>query len=719
MATVYQICESKTTEAAETWYNFDAIGISSPNGEYVIDGVDTFSLTVTGQTAFTDVAPSLFTARNVLRIARIIDGGTREYLFLGRVEMPPERGISGTEERYAITLRGIWDWFDNTPMRQQWTETAGTISKPRAILFCGPAGARMTTGMQLRECIAVAREAGCPVALPAAGNILTGFTPPFDEQPNISVAQAIIKCLVNHPHAALWVDYTTREPEIYVKARTDLSAVSVDIAGRGDIRITPRTDQQPPCIALCFEKSYSTDGATSMGTTIDYAPVIPGEVASVTDARLKQVDALWGVYSLDGSSASYKSQKIVVKPLIADGNWSGVAWWKARIPWLSDYDNADITLTGGLRSGDTSLANILTEGTVQGWMHKAFERQLFTIEAKLERKVSGSTSLLETKKLSVELPMTDATSKTYRQQSTFDPGETIPVGVAAALWAEFQQLHYDGTLTNVEQEPAFALLPGKVINLTSGMDEWAAMAAMINRVSIDFDSGTTSVQFGIPKWIDLDSRVAWYRNCNARAPAWSRTERAEPDEPEPEGTEGIATIRDGESPKLTHRLRALSDGDPKHIIDINPSALTGDAVAEMKPREIKILSAATASPKTLTQSTYQIMATAAAPEPETITLPVGGDVADLDVITSIKAFGASGSKFIITCGTNNTITGDAGDDITKQFDIPEVTVVTETGYGNTAFFRTKQAVRVLSAEAEGAAADYVTLISHASQHTEE
>lgn len=711
MAAIYQICELQDTEAAETWLNFTDLGISAPFAEYVIAGTDTWSFSVSSQSAFTDAANAIFAYKKVLRIGRVVDGATRELLFLGRVERDPRRFMDGASESYTVKLLGLWDWFEKTPMRQEWTETAGTISKPRAILFCDAFGGRMTTGAQIEQCIAVARAAGCPVAAPSAGDILTGLTPPFDEQPNISVAQAVIKSLVNHPHAAAWFDYSTREPVMYVQSRTNLTAVDISIAGCRDISVVPRNDQVPPCIALCFEKSVTIDDSSSLSTTIDYAPVIEGETTEETDTRLKQVDAIWGIYDLDGSSTFFEKQKIVVKDGYLGAKYH-VSWWKRILPWLADYADADITLSNVTSTATEELPNILIEGTVKPWMKKKFERQQFSVDAKLSRTVDGNVTDVKKQKLIVELPMTDATSKTYRLQSSYDPGESIPTGVAAALWTEFNQLHYDGSISDVAQEPPFTLMPGKTINLTDGLAELATMAAMINRVSIDIDSGTTSVEFGIAAWIDLDSRVAWFRNCNQRSAAYSRIYR---DEPEPDdtddGAEGSPNIRDGQTPAQNYRKRFIADGDTNHVIDINPADITGET-AEMKPREVKIVESDGGDPAELTQKTYQLMATEGA-EPEAVKL---SGAADFDALVAVKSIDVESTDLKIIFSTKNTITGEDGEDVEGTMTLTEVDLIADVGYGSRAFNKTPRTIKVLHAEDAGSAEDYISLVSHASQH---
>lgn len=588
MATIYEICEAKPTAAAETWHTLASLGISNPMLNYMIAGVDTLTLHVTGQTAFTD--DLCFDHNTLVRLRRTVGVASPEYLFLGRVRIPV-RGMAGSEEGNTINIHGMWSWFENTVMRQSWTEpNASTITKPRVVLFCNGGGGRMTTGEQIEQCVNVARAAGCPVAAPVSGDIDNGWTPPYDEQINIMISVAISKALVNHPHASIWFDYSTREPRMYCKQRQSLPAVNFDIAGRADIRITARKDQQPPCLTICYEKEYSNDGQTGITTTVDYAPVIPGETPSETNARLSQVDAIWGLYDLQGSSAQTVSQEIEVEELEAAPD--SIAWWKAHRPALTDYADADITLSNPQRHGELALPAILTKGALQGWMHKDFENERFTVDAILSRKISGNEIEKKKETLSITLPMTDATSKTYKTTTSYDSGESIPEGIAATMWLEWQQLHYDGSIIVVEQEPTFNALPGQTVNLTNGRAEWASMAAMIKRVSIDIDSGTTSVEFGLPSWIDVDSRVAWFRNTRTRRYSMSRKLRDNTDDYGGGGIQDTAATRDGQTPDVVIRQRMYDPAATnKHELDLNAADFVfkteadGQTLRIIKPRE--------------------------------------------------------------------------------------------------------------------------------------
>lgn len=568
MATTYEICIANANAGLESWTNIDTLGITDPWLQTMVAGVDTLTFQVKGATAFTD--DTLFAYRSLVRFRRVTDG-VPALLFLGRTQ--PHERVCDPSESYTVELRGMWDWFDDTPMRQEWTENGSVISKPRVILFCSATGTRVTTGAQIEQCVLAAIEAGCPCAEPVAGDIASGFMPPFDEQVNISVANAVCKALANHPHASCWFDYSVRSPRLYVRTRQSLPAVNVSISGKTGIRVKSREDLQPTAVTICYEKENTVDGKTFKQTTFDYQPIVAGETDAQRRDRLAQSGAVWGVYDLQGSQQQSTSQDIEVEELPA--SLLDKAWWKSKVPRLSDYAESDITLTNAQRGG--SLPSILKKGSIQKWMHVDSERETITVQASLVNRTGGQLVEDRRETLSVELTMTDAVTKTYKTVTSFDSGESIPNGVAAEMWAEWSQLHHECGVSQVEVEPSLNLTVGKTLNLTGGRTEWVSMAAMIVRCTVTFASGETSVETGVPGWIDLDSRVAWYRACRNRRYSFSRQMReSETDDESSGGIDDVASTRDaGNVCEIVRRRFFDPTATTKHEIDLFAQAAAG------------------------------------------------------------------------------------------------------------------------------------------------
>lgn len=594
MSTIdYQICLAQATAGAETWTSIKDLGGSGLCRELVSCGMDTVTFRVNSATALTDAQCFAYHAK--VRLRKVVDG-TPSYWFVGRVATVP-RHATGSAENYTMRIEGPWSWFEACTFRQAWSAAGGGVTKPRVILFCDADGARMTTGAQIIQAAEFARAAGAPIAAVTSATIATGFTPPFDEQMNIKVADVITKALAFHPHAVTWFDYTQRDAVLHVASRLDLSTVSKSIAGRKGIEISQRTDLQVPAIAICYEQSGSVDGEPVVNTTLDYAPVISNETTEDRDARLAQADVLWACYSLQGASVSTASQLITAAAFPASLNdWS---WWKANCPQLSEYADADVSLANGRRLGDSSLSNLLTQGEKQPWMSTlSVENERIRVDLSYIKRavIDGTSTIIDrgTKSLTLQVRVTGASvgQTLYRAPVSVDEGEPVPTGIAAELYAEWSQLHFQGSVVFCDDDPPGTLVPGKALNLTGGRSEWTSMAAMIIRSSEDVDNGETSVEFGVPSWTDIDSRVAFARSTRTRRQAESRVWRTGITGDGVTGALSGALQRDGNVDAAYVRQLFAATSTPRHMIVLDPEAVSKSTEAStasvLAPRELYI-----------------------------------------------------------------------------------------------------------------------------------
>lgn len=116
-----------------------------------------------------------------------------------------------------------------------------------------------------------------------------------------------------------------------------------------------------------------------------------------------------------------------------------------------------------------------------------------------------------------------------------------------------------------------------------------------------------------------------------------------------------------------------------------------------------------------TETTVKVLATAA------VTIPPKPEREEgVLAIVSVKSFTINGSKLVLTFGTANTITGEAGDDITKEINGAVENIVQSVDYDGSAkkFTQTVKSALVLGG-GTATDSDIVSLVSHASQHVEE
>jgi hypothetical protein len=558
-----------------------AIGASNIRRTLVLSGVDTFEFDVTGADALT--AASVFTYNNDISIRRqttdSISAATEQWYFRGRVRSVPRSG-QGQNETYHIRIEGPWSWFESTLYRQSWAEGSGSISKPRAVLYMQANGTRLATGPQMKAIADVAIASGAPCTVQ---NITGGITPPYDEQTNITCAQALVKVLSQHPHGAMWFDYSTWVPVLKYSPRTDLTESLISIIGKTNLSIAQRTDLQVPAIAIYYEKQNTVDGASVPETTRDLYPA---------NANPYGVDVLSAVFDLRGNTVATVSQYIKAEqfPL----NYNDIAWWKARVPRLNDYTS--VTISNGARLGDTNLAHILVEGEKAPWMNQSFAKERIQCDALCVME-DGNGNIVDkhTETVTLEVMATGCPNgeTVYRALASFDPGEDIPVGIAEALYTEWSQLHFEGSLTITETEPTGQALPGHRLNLTDGRAEWETMSALVCRAIEDIDTGTTKINFGPPSWTDVNARVAFERSARNRQYAQSRALiSGSSTATGVQGPTGAAEIRDGSTNSHLNINRFQDIADAAKLINLDPSLISPAAVVsgskDVKPRLVYI-----------------------------------------------------------------------------------------------------------------------------------
>lgn len=113
-----------------------------------------------------------------------------------------------------------------------------------------------------------------------------------------------------------------------------------------------------------------------------------------------------------------------------------------------------------------------------------------------EEQVAGATSGLKRLVFTVKLD---------------DEAEAVPAGLAANFLSTISTLGYEGELTHRASECAGIIRPGHVLNLTGGAAAWTTMAALVQEVQEDIDTGATVVRFGPPDALGFRDWFALYQ----------------------------------------------------------------------------------------------------------------------------------------------------------------------------------------------------------------
>jgi len=130
----------------------------------------------------------------------------------------------------------------------------------------------------------------------------------------------------------------------------------------------------------------------------------------------------------------------------------------------------------------------------------------------IETDSAGTTTDLFAKIFTVEL----TGSMTSQNNLPTWEVETAPVGLAAAIYATYGTPYYQGSITIEEDEVSGSWGPGNLLNISGGASEWADMSAVIQRVSEQVDSGTTTIEFGPPTQLGPDDLLSLMRTFSMR-----------------------------------------------------------------------------------------------------------------------------------------------------------------------------------------------------------
>jgi hypothetical protein len=351
------------------------------------------------------------------------------------------------------------------------------------------------------------------------------------------------------------------------------------------IAMTPRYDLQLPGITINYEITTTVDGQTFKSVSTDTA-------GTTADARAANV-----IYPMAGAQIETATQAITVEAYPVDT--ASKTFWRTQLPWLVDIADGDLTIANVTRSGSQSLGNYLLTGQIVSWMNVDSEEETWQAEVSYVSKTSGDVdSSVESRKVSVRLLSCGGVSRTYRTTLSYTAAETPPSGLAAALYASWGRLHWDGQFTLTEPEVTFQVRPYNLCNITGGLSAWTSMAALVPEVSYDLDAGTTSVTTGTFGRLQADTLVAFWRGINSRNYSTNRVGRTDASASSRVvvGATGgrVLNSLDGD-PGRTRRtiLRAVSGESITQQIDLNPAAVahaaSGDRTARtIQPREILI-----------------------------------------------------------------------------------------------------------------------------------
>ena len=585
-------------------------------------GIDAYTITLVNQAQDTcnlAQSPASWTGTPIItQGATVTIREDATVVFIGLCLTDPRNAVAAGHA-IAYQIAGPWYWLDQIEYRQRHQRWTGSglewVYLPECTLNQAENGTSITTGAQIEAVIDYAIAQGAAIA---KGTIAAGITIPWESAGPVSCADVIRRQLAWTPDHVLWIDYApaSGHPVINVTPRASMPATSVNLSDFKTTKaaIRPRYDLQLPGVEIIFNITQDNNGQTYMAVQTDTA-------GTHADPR-----ALRAVIELAGSiSTSAQFQEIVTSdfPVAGDPaalNWLDRAWWKQRNPALAAYADADMTLHDpviAIEEDDAGvplysigdLPRILEEGTVTPWMEAGGVKSAgVTITIQLdaiERDIQGQeVRKFANRVITLIVTGTDALTRRYSRSDFSETSEEIPTGLAAALYASFSPLTYEGDLTVIDETPATGYRPGQLFNITGGRTEWATMAAVIQSVNRTAADGSCQITFGPAKHLGPDDLARLARRIRSRKVPFSYL-------PRQTGLagDGAGALGGGRGPQ--NQPGVAGGGKPEKIIvetaydpayppdylaqiildpeEIAPSdAATRTAPVSIKPREVKV-----------------------------------------------------------------------------------------------------------------------------------
>lgn len=446
--------------------------------------------------------------------------------FTGRRILEPRSG-SASAESNRYTFVGPWADLDEYIYQQNWkvyaTPPTGAAQQPRSHVFLNQddTGAAKDTAWQIGDSVGYVRDRAVdnygvgtePLQLGAG---TPAFNLPYDEQREITCAECIRKQLRWIPDAITWFDYSTSPPTLKVARRGSLTPVALDITAGNKIEgleIIRRDDLTRPAVVLKFEQINEINGT---GWTQITEQKAPGGATGTARGTLVATIQLAG-YSLNTISAT-----IITKPIQANSGASGtdatrLAWWRVRLPILNNARVVNLSITNVSIPNIGTRAFELTAGQMPPWIVGEALEETITARATYQVKDANTNIVKEVVDEEISVRITSTSVNTSSNPSTFSTilsystGETVPSGLADALYSALSTAQYQGRLTLVEKEITGTVLVGNVLNLTGGLAEWSTMNAMVQEVTEYLQEGRTEILFGPAGHLGVDDLVELLR----------------------------------------------------------------------------------------------------------------------------------------------------------------------------------------------------------------
>ena len=374
----------------------------------------------------------------------------------------------------------------------------------------------MTTGQQAKAILDYAIAQGATLQYIQADLDAMTIEPPADEQSDLSCAESLLKALRWQPDIFTRFDYSTTPPTLRLQSESAEQPLAISLtdalASAGGLRIKRNDNSALQGVVIYYEiENQIIDGTTQ-------------EVQSDSHGSTSGQNILVHTVSLDGSYVENEESSIDVVCASWPSDWAtNLSFVNTMFPGNMGYfcfiENAGSSggtasnyIISGYQPGyGVSVSTATAWWDIREKWHATWMGDYYFYHWR-EKCSSSSFDTYRTVRYSKSLLFTSSPSGNYTQTTPIViPGESVPVGVAEAVYnARHWPLH-SGTLPREIVSIGGLATPQHNISLQGSLSEYETMRAPVQLVSRNWLTETEQIQFGYPRQAGVSDFVDMLR----------------------------------------------------------------------------------------------------------------------------------------------------------------------------------------------------------------
>ncbi len=354
------------------------------------------------------------------------------------------------------------------------------------------------------------------------GTIDPAVNIPKTRASGIFCAEGLVNVLRWSPDVVCWFDYTSSPPTFNARAQGNLAAVAATVTAEQEqqVELAPRYERQLAGVVIEYKQTNVFDG---FAWPQYYYDIYPAGITDYTPNCSRHF------VELDGAQITKTDVAVQVIPValaVSATASDRLSWWLAADDTLGDpnidpasiaVEVATVTDSTGNQVDLTAYPNTLVKGQLSSWMGVQWTDVTVTANVSFSRYADSAhkqpNATVQQRQVSQRVTLTNATSRTYRTTTFYDPGESVPTGVAQAVYNSLSTLQYSGAVTFAASQVRSGIGVGNTLTLVGPTNTYSNL--LVQSVRAVPHLGWLTVSYGpsarldAPELIELARCSRW------------------------------------------------------------------------------------------------------------------------------------------------------------------------------------------------------------------